>query len=158
MSTTTTPVLQRVSKYLPWAERTILIALILGVFLRQYQANATLQILAIVALATLYFLMAFLPTEIKNPNEERQGFGALLAFTICPKLINIGNAITLIGILFVLIGLQGAMNQLIIGLISSTVATLIIAIGIFTNGYGKELIPTVFRSVVLIAVGLFLIF
>lgn len=121
----------------------------------------TLLMVGIGTLAVVYFLQAYAPnpTTLVTPNLEEDSVflkqtttspPSFLAF-VATKVIGIGSAPTLLGILFKLLFWKGATSMLLVGIFSLLIALILLAstgqfsrkgLIIATLGIGSLLIPT----------------
>lgn len=83
--------------------------------------------LSLSSLSAVYFLTAFKPPAETSSTERPQGFVDLLVRTIMPKATWIACSVAVIGVLFAILHLHGAREQLMVGcaaLASSVVISL----------------------------------
>jgi len=100
-------------------ELLLAVLLLTASILHYYQIQGAREaiILFAYALAGLYFLSAFFVPDQTMP---------LLFATVGIKVINISSAVSIVGITFVLIGGEGALEMLMIGLLSLGAAGLLV--------------------------------
>lgn len=111
----------------PWIERIAFVLLVVAVVLTFIGIPA--QELLMVAMATLsiaFFLNIRIPFETERPGDASWGFREMLTYLVLPKIMWISASVSVIGILFHILGLKGALEMLFIGGTS-----LFFAIGIF---------------------------
>ncbi|MEQ8304854.1 MAG: hypothetical protein RIB47_15775 [Cyclobacteriaceae bacterium] len=128
MSNAPTPLISIVGRYLPAAEKIFLAGLAVGVVLLFMSVDTTVLMISLNGLAVVYFLFAYKPLEIQREEGALFGFSELLAYMIVPKVMWIASAVSLIGIMFSLLKLEGSSNMLLIGLISLGIGTLLLVI------------------------------
>lgn len=121
----------------------VLVVLLAAAALLHYYATIEGSEQAVVlfafALAGFYFLSSFFV-----PDEELP----LLFATVGIKVINISSAVSLVGIVFVLTGAEGALDMLMVGLLSLIIAGLLILYFLVTLGASK-LLPYLVRVICL---------
>ena len=102
--------------FLDWAER-ILIVIIFAGFILPYAGMKTADLITagMSGLAGIYFLKAYQPLTFEREDGEKSGFKDLLVMTVGPKMIWIGCAVSVIGILFYTMGLKGYREMIVIG-------------------------------------------
>ena len=89
-------------------------------------------------LAIVYFLSAFRPPEIRDEPGTQKGFKELLYEVILPKVVGIGSAVSILGILFTLLGLPGAKQQMLIGFGTITGALVLLGIAFIQGNEGVK--------------------
>lgn len=158
---TSSPLNEKLGKYLYPAETFFVGLLTVGILLPKFDISSDEVIMiSLSGLATIFFLSAYRPLEIKlGQGEEVQGFKALFYLSILPKVLWISCSIMAIGILFAILNLPGNKNTLMIG--SSTAFVALIFIGIFLLSDEKHIkatIPILYRAVPLLLVSAYLLF
>jgi hypothetical protein len=101
-------------------------------------------------LALVMFIRAFLPLPLEPFEEgEQMGFIHLFGYSILPKVVYIGSAVSLMGVLFLSLGLEGAPNMIFIGGITVGQGVLFFLI-LFLNGIKQreKLFPVFLRILV----------
>lgn len=156
-----TPVIVKVTKYLPLVEKALLAALVIGIILTITGLDKTVTRVAFLGLGATFFLFAFRPIEIPRKENEPFGFSELLAFTIVPKVLWISSAVSCIGIVFYLsaFGNEGYKQQLMIGAQSIGIGTLILA-ALLAKGvkHLNTITPVLLRAIPLLLVDLYILF
>jgi hypothetical protein len=150
--------IQKILPFLPWAEKGLILALLIGLSLAYFKAESygLIQI-SLIGLAVVFFLNAFKPLEIQHKEDEPFGFNELLSLTIAPKVLWIGSAVTTIGILFYALDNPAFKQQLLIGILSNGIATCIVAYSLITGTkHMKVISPILLRSIPVLLVGIFL--
>jgi hypothetical protein len=152
------PLVLKLMKFLPTLEIIFLAAVFIAVILKRYgfEAGDMLLMLAMQALAGVFFLSAFSPLPIPNDNEP-MGFKQLFAYTIAPKVLGIASAVTTVGILFYLLKMEGAKQLLFIG--SSSLGAGSLLLGFLIVGGLKHVnvvMPFLYRSVPLFLIGVYI--
>lgn len=123
--------LQGITQYLPRLERTLLMLIVLGIVITFLTSAGSLIInVAIGGLALVFFLYAYRPLLVNAGKDERAGMGELLGWSIVPKVLWIGCAISAMGILFFLIktGSDEYRNMVMIGGISIVSGLLVLGV------------------------------
>ena len=83
MTSTPTSLIVRLTKNLHWAERALLIALVIGTLLTYLKIDTGVLSVSLVGLAVVFFLYAYKPLDIVRDENELLGF--LSAVTIDDK-------------------------------------------------------------------------
>lgn len=114
------------NKALPYLEKIFLVALIVGILLNYFEIeNGGLVNISLAGLGVTFFLLAFKPMDIKPTEEEVDkeplGFNDLLGSTIIPKVLGIGSAVAIIGILFYNLDLGNDGYKQMLGIGGSTI-------------------------------------
>lgn len=146
--------------YLAFAEMIFLALLITGIFLKLSGTDSnTLFLISIIGVSAIYYIQAFKPPkrtsqDVKGP----QGFQELLSQSIIPKVLYIALAISLTGILFAILSLEGGQIMQFIGG-SSCVAGLLILVFFSVTGVKnlRSLFPLVLRVVIVLATNVFIL-
>ena len=149
------------NKLLPSLEQICLAILVIGFIL---QLNGTpiaiLIMLGLGGLGVVFFLSAYRPLDVKPQENERMGFNELLGLSIIPKVLWIGSAITVMGILFYMmqIGNGQFLGVLYIGGLTVIIATLIL-LGLKAIGtkYLNTIFPILFRALPTLLVAAYII-
>ncbi|MBN8652598.1 MAG: hypothetical protein J0L67_14295 [Cytophagales bacterium] len=153
--------INKIIKYLPWAERVFLIFLVAGAILIYFEVNTQLLQLSVLALAIIFFLSAFKIIDIPRKEDEQFGFLDLLAFTIAPKVLWIGSAVSLFGFFIYLLqlGHSGHERGLMSGALGIISGLLIIGVA-FISGtkHLKFIVPILLRAIPVAIVDLYLLF
>lgn len=100
------PLLFKILPFVPWAERVFIVAALIALALKATgNPSTTLLVISLGGLAAGFFLSGFIPLDIPYDENIKLGFIDLLALTIVPKVMWIGSAISVLGILFHQLGL-----------------------------------------------------
>jgi hypothetical protein len=110
-------------------------------------------------LSGVYFLNGYRPLEFPadgRDDEAPRDFFHLLATSICVKAAWIACAAALIGALFRLLHLNGALEMLTVG--CSVLAVSIVIMGIYavTRPGGRALVPVLYRAIPVCLLGVYL--
>ena len=140
-------------KILPIAEKIFLLLLVIGAGMKAIDKGGSMFLaLALSGLACVYFLGIHVPSEVKiEEGEEPSGFKMLLILSILPRVIGISLAVSIIGIQFYLLQLEGSAVMLLVG-----GQTIIVAMFLFLvmqlNGtpYVESLRPKMLRGLVVV--------
>ena len=123
-------------KIQPWIEKVAIILLVATGAMMLFSIPADdLLMISLGTLSIAFFLNTRVPVEAEQ-TESAMGFGALLAYSILPKVTWIGASVCVIGILFHFLGLSGAVNMLLIGGMSLSFSIGILAILFLTGTKG----------------------
>ncbi|HLT71112.1 MAG TPA: hypothetical protein VKZ75_00605 [Cyclobacteriaceae bacterium] len=126
-----TSMLQGITRYLPRLERMLLMLIVLGIVITFLtNAGALIINVAIAGLALVFFLYAYQPLLVNTGKDEKAGMGELLGWSIVPKVLWIGCAISAMGILFFLIktGTDEYRNMVMIGGFSIVSSLLVLGV------------------------------
>ncbi len=161
MTSTSTPLIARVTKYLPLVEKIFLTAFIIGTVLRILHIDSTVTGVALLGLGVIFFLLAYRPTEIPRQENEQFGFSELLALMIVPKVLWISSAISALGIAFYLFdfGNDGYKKMLMIGGLTIGIGTVLLVV-FFVSGvkHIRTVTPILLRAVPLCLVDFYILF
>jgi hypothetical protein len=143
------------------AEIVLWLGFILGLLLyyRSYPSRSIL-IVSLSGLAIIFFLGAYMPSNIERKEDEKLGLSDLIYTTVAPKALGISLAVACVGILFYFINSNpmGTKQMLILGGFSTAITSAIILIGVATNAKNiKEIIPNLYRALPLMAVCFYLL-
>lgn len=161
MTSTPTPLIVRLTKNLHWAERALLIALVLGTMLMYLKVDTGVLSVSLIGLAVVFFLYAYKPIEIVRDEKEQLGFSDLLAVTILPKVMWISSAISTLGLLFYLLDLgnDGYKNILMIGGLTIGIAVVLLTVFLSSGVKNLKMVtPILFRAVPLLLIDLYILF
>ncbi|HOX82131.1 MAG TPA: hypothetical protein PLJ60_00420 [Chryseolinea sp.] len=150
--------IQKIVPFLPWAEKGLLLALLIGLSLTYFKTDShgLIQI-SLIGLAVVFFLYAYKPLEIQYKEDEILGFKELLSLNIAPKILWIGSASTTVGIMFYILENPWYKQQLLIGILVIGAATLIVAFAFVSETkHIKVITPVLFRSIPVLLAGIFL--
>lgn len=126
------------AKILPWLESlAIVLILITGVLMLLGMPSEELFMVSMGTLAIVYFNNTRIPVELELPDNTALGFRELMAYMILPKIMWLGAAVAIIGILFHVLKLKGAMEMVLIG--GGTLVTALAVLGILFLAGTKEL-------------------
>jgi hypothetical protein len=143
------------------AEIVLWLGFILGLLLYYggYPSRSILLV-SLSGLAIIFFLGAYMPSNIERKEDEKLGFSDLIYTTIAPKALGISLAVACVGILFYFTNSNpmGTKQMLILGGFSTAIASAIILIGVATNAKNiKEIIPNLYRALPLMAACFYLL-
>jgi hypothetical protein len=117
---------------------------------------------AMSVLSSVLFLRAYQPPNVppalvENESDRPKGFFDLLGSTIAPKVMWIGSSVTVVGILFSLLKLKGAMEMLSIGCVMLPITAVLVGIFIVTRpAWAGTVMPPLYRAVPVWLVGVYL--
>lgn len=155
-----TPLLIQLTKYLPLVEKICWTALGVGLLLTMLQIDTTITLVSLLGLGCVFFLMAYRPIDLPQPEGESFGFSELLGLMIVPKVLWIGSSVSVVGICFYLLELnkEGYIKMLMVGALTGIVAMLVLAI-LFVMGvkHLKTVLPILLRALPLSLVDLYLL-
>lgn len=147
-----TSFVSRLRNFILIGERLFLAGTILGCAFKylNYPANDIL-FFSLVGLATVFFLGAFLPGDVSGPTENdtesKMGFVDLLMKTILPKVAGVGMAVAVIGILFGLMRMPGAVQMLLIGGTTCGLVTLLAGYGVVKGDSSGVFMSMLYKTV-----------
>lgn len=134
----------------------VLIAVLAVLLITQRMGYATIQSAQIVfmALAAVYFLMAYRPPVAQGDTApDKKGFAELLFLTILPKMGWIACSVLVIGVMFRLLHLPGAAEMMTIGTVAGLVPIGIIGMGLVQGSDGARVfLPLLIRLIALDAI------
>ncbi len=113
-------------------------------------------------LAAVFFLRSYKPidgppSQLENEKDRPNGMFGLLGAQVGPKVLGIGSAVIVIGILFWFLTLKGAMEMLSIGCTVVPIAGVLVAAFILTKpAWAPSLMPLFYRAVPVWLVGIYL--
>lgn len=158
---TATPLIARVTPYLPFVERILLTALLVGVVLTIMEIDLTVTRVSLFGLAGTYFQLAFNPPSIPQEENGLLGFSELLGYIIVPKVLWISAAISLVGIAFYVIGFNdtGFKNMVMIGGFSIAIGSLVLVV-LLVSGvrHLRSIAPVLFRAVPICLIDFYILF
>lgn len=110
-------------KILTWLQRLALAVALAGLLFRilHLPGGTMMLLLGAFSLAILYFLFAFIPRTIPA------GIAPSVYVMPVSKVLYIGSSVIMVGILFLIIKLEGSLNMLLIGCCSAAVGLLVSA-------------------------------
>jgi hypothetical protein len=116
-STPTPGFISALAKILVIGEIIAFLLTLAGALLKYLQSpgGAEFLMIGLSSLAGVYFLRAFMLPSAGVPGNNKRDFLDLLGLTILPKASGIASAVALIGILFTILHLNGAADQLMVG-------------------------------------------
>lgn len=142
------------NRALPYLEKIFLVALVAGLLLNYFEIeNGALINISLAGLGATFFLLAFKTDDIKpqtEAEESRLGFNDLLGAIIIPKVLGIGSAVAIIGILFYNLDLGNDGYKQMLGIGGSTILLCILILGYLKISGTKNLdnaINGLFKSV-----------
>ena len=138
MEPSRSPFLEKLTTYLSYVEIGGLIVSSLGLTFLYMNLTSSRQLilLGLTSLAGVYFLSAFtIPPDPGTGAEAGapKGFSDLFFQTIVRKIIYIGCSISVIGMLFGLLGLRGGGQMLLIGCTTLVISCLLSGLAIIRN-------------------------
>jgi hypothetical protein len=144
-----------VDKLYPFFDRIekILVFLVLAGFILPYAGMKTLDLItaAMSGLAGIYFLKAYQPLTFEREQGEKAGFKNLLMQTVAPKMVWIGCAVSVIGILFYILGAKGYVQMISVGGSVLLACSLILVFFLANNSRDlKVYTPILFRMIPLL--------
>jgi hypothetical protein len=144
---------------LQWIEIALWAGAGIGLLLRFASVPSNnLIIISLSGLAIILFLSAYRPPNIVRSDDEKLGFTDLLCFSIAPKVLGISSAVTIIGVLFFLMGMKGYEQMLLVGSMSIAIASLLIEAGVVMKvKHMKTVISILYRAVPLMLIGFYLL-
>lgn len=161
MTSTSTPLIVRLTKNLHWAERALLIALVIGTLLTYLKIDTAVLSVSLIGLAVVFFLYAYKPLDIVRAENEQLGFSDLLAVLILPKVMWISSAISTLGLLFYLLDLgnDGYKKMLMIGGLTIGIAVVLLTIFLASGVKNLKIVtPILLRAVPLLLIDLYILF
>lgn len=116
-------------KILTWLQRLALAVALTGLFFKilHLPGGTMLLLPGVAALAIIYFLFAFVPRAIPAGIEPN-----IFALPLL-KILYIGSSVTMVGIVFNTLHLEGSVNMLLVGCGSLAIAVLVSAVLIGTK-------------------------
>lgn len=112
--------------------------------------------IALSALGAVYFQRAYLPLP-ETDDKQLRGFFDLLATTICTKIAWIACATTLVGALFRILHLNGALEMLMIGCSALVITIAVMGVYIVIKpDRASGLWPILYRAVPVCLLGIYL--
>ncbi len=150
----------QLAKIFPVVETAALACIIAGSAFKimHYTGANMLLLIGCSALATTWYLMAFVPASTAEDETDAPkapgDFFSLLISTILPKIMGIAGAVTVIGILFRLLHMPGAGQMLLVGSSACGAAMAIYLFALLT-GKIETLPPMVWRIGVAAAIGFY---
>jgi hypothetical protein len=159
---TPSPFISKLKTFFSIAEIVCVVGFVLGFLLKKqdYPIGGEIVMLSLSALAGIYFLSAYLPPDARPEGEQDQrlGFMSLLGRTIVPKVLGIGSAIMVIGILFTLNHFEGSKQMLTIGIATIGGASLVGSVRIATNENARRVLGSLLlRAFPLLLIGVYLL-
>lgn len=138
----------------------LVIAVVVGAGFKylQFPGGNEILFLAMAGLATIYFLSGYRPplVDSEKVSAEKKGFFELFVAVIAPKFAWIGCSVVMIGVLFAIMHLKGALEMLMIGTSSLLVADLVMVIHLVTTSSPNPNVTRVlYRAVPLALLGLY---
>jgi len=108
--------------------------------------------LALSMLACVYFLQAYVPSDVKIKESNSFGFKDLLTLSILPKVFGISMSVAIVGIQFFLLQLEGYPMMITIGTFTIVTAYFIALVLRFSGAYYfPTLVPILFRAFIILA-------
>jgi hypothetical protein len=146
-------------KFLPLLEKINLAAVFIGIVLQRLNipGSSMCFLVGLVGLSITFFLMAYVPAEAPR-DDEQQGFPELMAYSIVPKVIYISMSVSVMGILFYLLNIEGSKNMLLIGFTGGAVAAAIIGFFLLTLKHSGQLTAILFRALPVLLVTAYFLF
>jgi len=157
---TPSPFVSKLKTYFPILEIVCIAGFVLGFLLKKqdYPIGGEIIMLSLSALAGIYFLSAYLPPDARPEGEpdQRLGFMSLLGRTIAPKVLGIGSAVVVIGILFSVQQMKGSNEMLLVGSGSLAIASLIGLVSMASDETARKVVaPLLLRAVPLLLIGVY---
>ncbi|NOS56228.1 MAG: hypothetical protein HOP37_08215, partial [Cyclobacteriaceae bacterium] len=88
--------------------------------------------------------------------DQRLGFMSLLGRTIAPKVLGIGSAVMVVGILFAVQQMKGSNEMLLVGSGSLAIASLVGLVSMASDETARKVIgPLLLRAVPLLLIGVY---
>ncbi len=145
-----------IAQYLPWAERVFLALGVLAALMWfNGKAVTEMAFVAVMGLALVYFLSAFLPAESKGDQDKPMDFMALFRSLILPKIAFLGLSVALAGMgLHFFIGSVETEYDVMVYIGTATLGVILVfLIGFFITapGNSKALMPLAFRVILVLA-------
>ena len=146
--------------HLPKAEKVFLLGLAVGLILFFTSGDKIIVRISIGALAVIFFLSSFKPLDVPETGDKRFGFKELLTWIMIPKILWIGSAFSILGILVytLQLGHDGHMRALMPG--GSTIAIGLLVI-LYSWATGTKhlsvLLPTIIRVVPVMLIALYIV-
>ncbi len=154
------PFISKLKSFFPIAEIACIAGFVLGFMLskQDYTFGGDIVRYSLSVLAGIYFLTAYLPPDAPPSNEQDKpaGFLTLLGRTIAPKILGIGSAVMVIGILFAVQQMKGSNEMLLIGSGSLAIASLVGLVSMATDETARKILgPLLLRAVPLLVIGVY---
>ena len=161
MTESRTPLILRVIPHLPKAEKVFLTGLAIGIILLYSNGSGKILVqVSLGALAIIFFLSAFTLLDVPRTKDEPFEFKELLTWIIIPKILWIGSAFSLLGLLVysLQLGHGGYMRALMPGGSSIAIGLLVILYSWLTGTkHLSVLVPTLLRVVPVMLVALYIV-
>lgn len=157
---TPTPLVIKLTKHLPLAEKALLAALAIGAILTMLEMDTTITTVALLGLAVTFFLFAYRPIDIPVQEGEQFGFSQLLGLMIIPKVLWISCAVSALGIVFYLLqlGNDGFKQMLMIGVSAIAFAGLLLVILLISGVKHMKLVaPVLLRAIPLLLADVYIL-
>jgi hypothetical protein len=104
------------AKNLAKAELLCLTLVAIGIVMHSRSMTSTVLYVALAILAIILFLNTYAaPVQIEPADDEKLGLKELIALSVLPKVMWISCAVSVLGVLFYLIGSAGYKNLILIG-------------------------------------------
>lgn len=142
-------------------EIVLLSALFIGVILAWTQTNSQVLPTALVALAPVFFISAFLAVAPASSDSQPQGFISLLVSTILPKVMWISCAISAVGIAFHLFHVPSEHYAPMIMIGGTTLLGGTLEVIVFALMRVKQIrvvLPVLYRAIPLLAMDAYILF
>jgi hypothetical protein len=142
-----TSILGRLFPFFKWLEIIALAAVFTSALLYYAGMDVSFLIMfSLLSLSGVYFLKAYQPKDV--PQDEKSGFNELLGYVMIPKVLYIGASISLVGILFHILKIEGVEQLLLIGSLSLGAGILILGFLIVGGLRHKVVVlPDLYRAI-----------
>jgi uncharacterized membrane protein YfcA len=159
---TPSPFVGKLKTLFPIAEIVCIAGFVLGFLLKKqdYPIGGEIVMLSLAALAGIYFLSAYLPPDARpaEESEQKAGFLTLFGRTIAPKVLGIGSAVMVVGILFAVQQMKGSEQMLLVASATLAGASVVGFVSISTDETARKILgPLLLRVVPLLFIGVYLL-
>jgi uncharacterized membrane protein YfcA len=159
---TPSPFVGKLKTYFPILEIVCIAGFVLGFLLKKqdYPIGGEIIMLSLSALAGIYFLSAYLPPDARpaEESEQKAGFLTLFGRTIAPKVLGIGSAVMVVGILFAVQQMKGSEQMLLVASATLAGASVVGFVSISTDETARKILgPLLLRAVPLLFIGVYLL-
>lgn len=148
----------RIARYLPIAEKVSLALIVLGVGLWYLKVDDSLAMISFSLLAAVYFLNGYVRVGPAGTENERPGFLDRIAQTIVPKVMWIACAMSVVGILFYVLNMNGSKEMLMIAVPAMAMGLVLFAAMFAAGAKNINLLtPILYRAIPLFLIGIYLL-
>jgi uncharacterized membrane protein YfcA len=159
---TPSPFVGKLKTLFPILEIVCIAGFVLGFLLKKqdYPIGGEIIMLSLSALAGIYFLSAYLPPDVRpaEESEQKAGFLRLFGRTIAPKVLGIGSAVMVVGILFAVQQMKGSEQMLLVASATLAGASVVGFVSISTDETARKILgPLLLRAVPLLFIGVYLL-